>query len=159
MGRIGGRPGASFTIRQTPILALSVPRALTTIVHGWRGVRETWPAAVVGGLVFTLGQYATSSFVSVPPADVVASLLSATPWSASPHAIEALHDLGVESEKHRRIGLFERCPVPIRGAVGLVGRDVGLCGRELVRGPEQLRPKTALLLLGSLAPLLLRDRP
>ena len=46
-----------------------------------------------------------------------------------------------------------------QGAVGLVDRDLGLCGRELVLGPEQLRPKTTLLLLGSLAPLLLRDRP
>src|SRR6478752_3684611 len=30
-------------------------------------------------------------------------------------------------------------------------RDLGRCGRELLLGPEQLRPKTALLLLGSWA--------
>ena len=63
--------------RQTPILALFVPLVLVAIVDGWRGIRETWPAAVVCGLVFALAQYATSNFISVPLADVVASLLSA----------------------------------------------------------------------------------
>jgi lactate permease len=63
--------------RQTPILALFVPLALVAIVDGWRGVRETWPVAVVCGIVFGIAQYATSNFVSVPLADVVASLLSA----------------------------------------------------------------------------------
>ena len=63
--------------RQTPILALFVPLALVAIVDGWRGIRETWPAAVVCGVVFGIAQYATSNFVSVPLADVVASLLSA----------------------------------------------------------------------------------
>ncbi len=63
--------------RQTPILAVFVPLVLVGIVDGWRGVRETWPAAVVCGVVFGLAQFATSNFVSVPLADVVASLLSA----------------------------------------------------------------------------------
>ncbi|MEV3902082.1 L-lactate permease [Mycobacterium sp. NPDC050551] len=63
--------------RQTPLLALFVPLALVAIVDGRRGMRETWPAAVVCGLVFAVAQYATSNFVSVPLADVVAALLSA----------------------------------------------------------------------------------
>ncbi|WP_006243132.1 L-lactate permease [Mycolicibacterium tusciae] len=63
--------------RQTPILALLVPLALVAIVDGWRGMRETWPAAVVCGVVFALAQFATSNYLSVPLADVVASLLSA----------------------------------------------------------------------------------
>ena len=63
--------------RQTPILALFVPLALVAIVDGRRGIRETWPVAVVCGVVFAVAQYATSNFVSVPLADVVASLLSA----------------------------------------------------------------------------------
>ncbi|BBX01201.1 lactate transporter [Mycolicibacterium moriokaense] len=63
--------------RQTPILALFVPLALVAIVDGRRGIRETWPAAVVCGVVFAFGQFATSNFLSVPLADVVASLLSA----------------------------------------------------------------------------------
>src|SRR5438067_10623800 len=63
--------------RQTPILALFVPLALVAIVDGWRGLRETWPVALVCGIVFALAQYATSNFISLPLADVVASLLSA----------------------------------------------------------------------------------
>ena len=62
--------------RQTPILALFVPLVLVAIVDGWRGIRETWPVALVCGLVFAVAQYATSNFISVPLADVVASLLS-----------------------------------------------------------------------------------
>lgn len=63
--------------RQTPVLALFVPLVLVAIVDGWRGIRETWPLAVSCGLVFALAQYTISNFVSVPLADVVASLLSA----------------------------------------------------------------------------------
>jgi lactate permease len=63
--------------RQTPILALLVPLALVAIVDGRRGIRQTWPVALICGLVFAAGQYATSNFLSVPLADVVASLLSA----------------------------------------------------------------------------------
>ncbi len=63
--------------RQTPILALLVPLALVAIVDGRRGMRATWPAAVVCGVVFAVAQFATSNFLSVPLADVVASLLSA----------------------------------------------------------------------------------
>jgi lactate permease len=62
--------------RQTPILAVFVPLALVAITDGRRGLRETWPAALTGGVVFGLGQYAASNFVSVPLADVIASLLS-----------------------------------------------------------------------------------
>jgi lactate permease len=80
LGKVTGLPSdtlGAMVGRQTPILALFVPLALIAIVDGWRGVRETWPAAVVCGVVFAIAQYATSNFVSVPLADVVASLLSA----------------------------------------------------------------------------------
>jgi lactate permease len=63
--------------RQTPILAVLVPLVLVAIVDGRRGVRETWLPALVCGVVFGLAQYATSNFISVPLADVVAALLSA----------------------------------------------------------------------------------
>ncbi|GAB3983362.1 L-lactate permease [Actinoallomurus acanthiterrae] len=63
--------------RQTPILALFVPLILVSIVDGRRGIRETWPAALGCGVAFSVAQYATSNFVSVPLADVVASLVSA----------------------------------------------------------------------------------
>jgi lactate permease len=62
--------------RQTPILALFVPLILVGMVDGLRGVRQTWPAALVGGLAFAIGQFACSNYVSVELTDIVASLLS-----------------------------------------------------------------------------------
>ncbi|MEU6005094.1 L-lactate permease [Streptomyces sp. NPDC047453] len=63
--------------RQTPILALFVPLALVFIVDGRRGLRQTWPPAVVCGLSFAVFQYLSSNFWSVPLADIVAALASA----------------------------------------------------------------------------------
>ena len=63
--------------RQTPFLALIVPLILIAMVDGRRGIRQTWPAAVVGGFAFAVGQFACSNFLSVEITDIVASLLSA----------------------------------------------------------------------------------
>jgi lactate permease len=62
--------------RQTPFLALIVPLILVGMVDGMRGIRQCWPAAMVGGLAFAIGQYACSNFLSVELTDIVASLLS-----------------------------------------------------------------------------------
>ena len=62
--------------RQTPFLALVVPLILIGMVDGARGIRQTWPVAVVGGLVFAVGQYLTSNFISVELTDIVAALAS-----------------------------------------------------------------------------------
>jgi lactate permease len=80
LARVSGLPTdtlGAMVGRQTPIMAVFVPLALVAIADGWRGVRETWLVALTGGVVFGLAQFATSNFVSVPLADVVASLLSA----------------------------------------------------------------------------------
>jgi lactate permease len=62
--------------RQTPFLALIVPLILIGMVDGRRGIRQTWPVAVIGGLAFALGQFACSNYISVELTDIVASLLS-----------------------------------------------------------------------------------
>ena len=62
--------------RQTPFLALFVPLILVGMVDGWRGVKAVWPAAMVGGVTFAVGQFACSNYVSVELTDIVASLLS-----------------------------------------------------------------------------------
>jgi lactate permease len=62
--------------RQTPILALIVPLILVGMVDGSRGIRQAWPAAVVGGFTFALGQFVCSNYISVELTDIVASLLS-----------------------------------------------------------------------------------
>ena len=63
--------------RQTPLLALVVPLILVAMVDGRRGLRQTWPAALVAGIAFALAQFATSNYVSVELTDIVASLVSA----------------------------------------------------------------------------------
>src|SRR3954471_12943984 len=66
----------SMVGRQTPFLALIVPLILIFIVDGRRGLRQTWPAAMVAGSTFAVGQFVTSNFISVELTDIVASLLS-----------------------------------------------------------------------------------
>ncbi|TDQ00163.1 L-lactate permease [Labedaea rhizosphaerae] len=63
--------------RQTPLLAVFVPLALVFIVDGKRGLRQTWPPALLCGFVFGLFQYLSANFWSVPLADIIASLASA----------------------------------------------------------------------------------
>jgi len=62
--------------RQTPLLALFVPLILVGMVDGRRGIGQAWPAAVVGGVVFAVAQFACSNFVSVELTDIVAALLA-----------------------------------------------------------------------------------
>jgi lactate permease len=63
--------------RQTPFLALVVPLILVGMVDGRRGIKAAWPAAMVGGIAFAVGQFACSNYLSVELTDIVASLLSA----------------------------------------------------------------------------------
>jgi lactate permease len=63
--------------RQTPVLAVIVPLVLVFVIDGRRGVRQTWPAAVVAGFIFAVAQFVASNYISVPLTDIVASLVSA----------------------------------------------------------------------------------
>src|SRR3954464_11355486 len=66
----------SMVGRQTPFLALLVPLILVGMVDGRRGLRQAWPAALAGGVVFAVMQFVTSNYISVELTDVVASLSS-----------------------------------------------------------------------------------
>jgi lactate permease len=66
----------SMVGRQTPFLALIVPLILIGMVDGRRGIRQTWPIAVIGGVAFALAQFACSNYISVELTDIVASLVS-----------------------------------------------------------------------------------
>ncbi len=63
--------------RQTPILAIFVPLILVLMVDGLRGVRQTWLAALVGGLAFGIAQFACSNYFSYQVADIIAALAGA----------------------------------------------------------------------------------
>src|SRR4051794_32139076 len=80
LAQVTGLPKADLGAmvgRQTPLLALVVPLILIGMVDGARGIRQAWPAAVVGGLTFAVGQFVCSNYISVELTDIVASLLSA----------------------------------------------------------------------------------
>ncbi|MDF2499088.1 L-lactate permease [Arthrobacter koreensis] len=65
---------SSMTGRQTPFIALVVPLILVFLVDGKRGVRQTWPVALVAGIVFGLAQFVASNFFVVELTDVVAAV-------------------------------------------------------------------------------------
>src|SRR3954454_13898012 len=80
LAQVTGLPEAALGAmvgRQTPILAVFVPFVLVGLVDGWKGIRETWPVALVAGLVFGVAQFATSNYLSLPLTDIVAALLAA----------------------------------------------------------------------------------
>ncbi|MFG1989973.1 L-lactate permease [Actinoplanes sp. NPDC048988] len=63
--------------RQTPVLAVVVPLVLVAVIDGRRGVKQTWPVAVLAGVVFAVAQFVASNYISVPLTDIIASLVAA----------------------------------------------------------------------------------
>jgi lactate permease len=62
--------------RQTPILAAFVPFILVYILDGRRGLRQTWPFALVAGISFGAGQCLGSVTLPLELVDIVAALIS-----------------------------------------------------------------------------------
>ncbi|MDI3242047.1 L-lactate permease [Arthrobacter sp. AL08] len=67
---------SSMAGRQTPFIALIVPLLLVFIVDGRRGVKQTWPVALVAGAAFGVAQFVTSNFFAVELTDVVAAVVT-----------------------------------------------------------------------------------
>ncbi|WP_137927576.1 lactate permease LctP family transporter [Cupriavidus sp. 2SB] len=62
--------------RQLPLLSLAVPFWLVFMMDGWKGVRETWPAAFVVGGSFAVTQYFTSNHIGPELPDITSALVS-----------------------------------------------------------------------------------
>ena len=60
--------------RQLPFLSLILPGYLVWVVAGRRGLKETWPAALVAGASFATAQFAVSNFWGPYAADIIAAL-------------------------------------------------------------------------------------
>ena len=117
--------------RQTPVLALFVPLILVALVDGRRGLRQTWPAALVCGVSFALAQFVSSNFISVELTDIIASLVAVGAtmaflrvWQPS-GTEEAISDL--------RAATAEAEDVPGAGGVTPAGRAGGRS--ETASGP------------------------
>jgi L-lactate permease len=64
--------------RQLPIFSLAIPAYLVVLYAGWRRMVEVWPAALVAGGVFAIGQFTVSNFVGPELTDALSALLSLT---------------------------------------------------------------------------------
>ena len=62
--------------RQLPFMVIIVLFWIMAIMDGWRGVKETWPAVIVGGGSFAIAQYLTSNFVGPELPDITAAIAS-----------------------------------------------------------------------------------
>jgi lactate permease len=65
----------AYVGHQTPFIAVFVPLLLVLMVDGKRGVRQTWPVAVVVGIAFAIAQWVSATYISVELTDIIASLV------------------------------------------------------------------------------------
>src|SRR6478752_2019117 len=64
--------------RQLPIFSLAIPAYLVVLYAGWRRMVEVWPAVLVAGGVFAIGQFTVSNFVGPELTDALSALISLT---------------------------------------------------------------------------------
>jgi lactate permease len=62
--------------RQLPFLSLMLPAYLVWVVGGRKGLKGSWPAALVGGSSFALTQFVSSNYWGPYATDIVAALFS-----------------------------------------------------------------------------------
>jgi len=62
--------------RQLPFMTIIVLFWLMAIMDGWRGVKETWPAVLVGGGSFALMQFLTANYVGPELPDITSAIVS-----------------------------------------------------------------------------------
>ena len=64
--------------RQLPIFSLAIPAYLVVLYAGWRRMVEVWPAVLVAGATFAIGQFTVSNFVGPELTDALSALISLT---------------------------------------------------------------------------------
>jgi glycolate permease/lactate permease len=64
--------------RQLPIFSLAIPAYLVVLYAGWRRMVEVWPAVLVAGATFAVGQFTVSNFVGPELTDALSALISLT---------------------------------------------------------------------------------
>ncbi|HEM0041594.1 TPA: lactate permease LctP family transporter [Escherichia coli] len=69
--------------RQLPFLSVLVPFWLVAMMDGWKGVKETWPAALVAGGSFAVTQFFTSNYIGPELPDITSALVN-KPSSGGP---------------------------------------------------------------------------
>jgi lactate permease len=109
---------SSMAGRQTPFIALIVPLLLVFIVDGRRGVKQTWPVALVAGVAFGLAQFVTSNYFAVELTDVVAAVVTVAAVLLMLKVWQPREIVGVE-------GAVEGAPEAAHAAVALAAGSRG----------------------------------
>lgn len=62
--------------RQLPFMTIIVLFWLMAIMDGWRGIKETWPAVLVGGGSFAIVQFLTANYIGPELPDITSAIVS-----------------------------------------------------------------------------------
>ncbi|MEI2766846.1 MAG: L-lactate permease [Dermatophilaceae bacterium] len=116
----------AYVGHQTPFIALFVPLLLVLMVDGRRGVRQTWPVAVVVGVAFAIAQWVSATYISVELTDIIASLVG---LAAAVLFLRVWKPVGKEDaasslalERERDLALVGGGPGGAAGAAGVAGQ-------------------------------------
>lgn len=62
--------------RQLPFMTILVLFWIMAIMDGWRGIKETWPAVLVGGGSFAVVQFLTANYIGPELPDITSAIVS-----------------------------------------------------------------------------------
>ncbi|MET0349453.1 MAG: L-lactate permease [Rhizobacter sp.] len=112
--------------RQLPFMTVLVLFWLMAIMDGWRGVKETWPAVLVGGGSFAIVQFLTANYIGPELPDITSAIVSLVALT-----------LFLKVWQPKRIFRFEAEP-----------------GQPKVSAPKQVAPLTAVAVLKAWSPFI-----
>lgn len=109
---------SSMAGRQTPFIALIIPLLLVFIVDGRRGVKQTWPVALVAGVAFGAAQFVTSNYFAVELTDVVAAVVTVAAVLLMLKVWQPKETVGMGGAVQAAPEAAEAAPVSARANVG-----------------------------------------
>lgn len=128
---------SSMAGRQTPFIALIVPLLLVFIVDGRRGLKQTWPVALVAGFAFAVAQFVTSNYLAVELTDVVAAVVTVGAVLLMLKVWQPKESVAVEGTAE------EAAPAAIGAKSGSVSRDGNSAEAPRAGQAANLPPATA----------------
>ncbi|MEM5329483.1 lactate permease LctP family transporter [Paraburkholderia sp. JHI2823] len=129
--------------RQLPLLSLFVPFWLVFIMDGKRGVKETWPAALVAGGSFAVTQYFTSNHIGPELPDITSALVSLVALAAF---LKVWQPRRAAQGANVRVG---------GGAVALGGFGGGIGGSRVAASSRQASPYSVAQTVRAWSPFIL----